>query len=103
MLLLLRSTGLGLDGEIKQSAGSYDDKKRKVIVNGKRYRLTQYELDQLLELEHSKDAQDAAEAATAIAIAFAKAKPAKAIAKPLPPAIAVYDDESDIEELLMML
>ena len=90
-----------------QPAGGYDDDKkkcRKVIVNGKSYRVTPYELDQLLELKRREqnEATEAAEEATALAIAFAKAKPAKQITKPQKVLIE-YDDDADIEELLMML
>ena len=88
-------------------AGGYDDEKKKrkrVIVDGKSYRVTPYELDQLLELKRREqnEATEAAKEATAIAIAFAKAKPAKQITKPQKVLIE-YDDDADIEELLMML
>ena len=90
-----------------QPAGGYDDekkKRRKVIVDGKSYRVTPYELDQLLELKRREqdEATEAAEKAIALAIAFAKAKPAKQITKPQKVLIE-YDDDADIEELLMML
>ena len=103
MLLLLRSPGTGLSES--KAGGGYDDskKRKKVIVGGKSYRVTPYELDQLLAVEHDKDEQEAAEQATARVINVAKAKPAKKAAKSIESVIAAYDDDADIEDLLMML
>ena len=91
---------------LSPGGGGYDDKKKhrkKVIVGGKLYKATVYELDQLLEIERSKQAQKALERAASDVIAIAKAKPAIQVVKAVASVTDAYDEEQEMEDLLMLM